>query len=138
MPLRGCLLPKSSLLLRSSLHATYSSQLVGIDDLGVVTDYSKEDKRMFRKLSKKQLGRLLLTIGMMVGMSIVGCVPEQPSRQASPPRASQAECAQLRKSVEKLERDLPAQPLDSAGRPRLEAELATARQGVASCAAKGQ
>lgn len=71
---------------------------------------------MFRKLS--QFRRFLLIMGMMMGMSIVGCAPEQPARQASPPSASQpgatasqAECQKLQASLTDLERSL--QRMDS-------------------------
>ena len=89
----------------------------------------------------KQLGRFLLTIGMMMGMSIVGCtgaVSEKPSVQPGRFSVSQDECKQLRKSVVRLERDRASAPTGASYLPDLEAELATARQGVASCEAKGQ
>ena len=98
---------------------------------------------MFRKLSKKQLGRFLLTIGMVVSMSIVGCAPEQPARQASPPSASQpkasasqAECQKLRASVKDLEDSLRRMGRTDSGSTlyrQKEAELATAQQDLAKC-----
>jgi hypothetical protein len=48
----------------------------------VVTDYSKEDKHMFRKLSQRR--RLVLMTGMMLGLALVGCAStgsQQPSVQ---------------------------------------------------------
>lgn len=97
---------------------------------------------MFRKLSKKQLGQFLLTIGMMVSLSIVGCAPAQPARQASPPSASQpsasvsqAECQKLRASVRDLEDSWKrATRVDTgtAASQRAEAELAAARQDLAN------
>lgn len=98
---------------------------------------------MFRKLSKKQLGRFLLTIGMMVGLSIVGCAPAQPARQASPPSASQpgasasqAECQKLRASVKDLEDALARATrveTSTTESRRIEAELTAAQQKLAKC-----
>ena len=98
---------------------------------------------MFRKLSKKQPGRFLLAIGMMVGLSIVGCAPEQPARQAGPPSASQpdasasqAKCQKLRATVKDLEETLVRATrveTSTAESRRIEADLATAQQDLAKC-----
>jgi len=88
----------------------------------------------------KQLGQFVLILGMM-GMTIVGCTgaaSEKPSVQPGRFGASQADCAQLRKSVVELERALAR--LDTGNPPyrQAEAELATAQRDLASCEAKGQ
>ena len=57
---------------------------------------------------------------------------------ATPSATPSDECKQLRKSVVRLERDRASAPTGAAYLPSLEAELETARQGVASCEAKGQ
>lgn len=95
---------------------------------------------MFRKLS--QLRRFVLIMGLMMGLSIVGCtgaVPAKPSGQTGLASSSQEECTKLRKSVASLERQADSlRGSSGAASAQAEAELAAARQGIASCAAKGQ
>jgi hypothetical protein len=90
----------------------------------------------------KQLRWFLLTIGMMMSLSIVGCTgaaSEKPSVQPGRFSVSQDdECAKLKKSVVELEREIAGAPSSANYVGRLQAELATARQGRASCEANGQ
>jgi len=92
-------------------------------------------------ITVQQLGRFVLIMGMMLGMSVVGCTgaaSEKPSVQPGRFSGSQAECTKLSKSVDNLERDLARAASDAPYRPRVEAELATARQDLAKCEGKGQ
>jgi hypothetical protein len=87
----------------------------------------------------RRLRWFLLMIGMM-SLSIVGCTgaaSEKPSVQPGRFSVSQADCTKLKKSVVELEREIAGAPTGANYVGRLQAELETARQGLARCEATG-
>jgi len=102
---------------------------------------SRRGRNVKGGITMKQRGQFVLILGMVMGMSIVGCtsaVSEKPSVQPGRFGASQAGCTELRKSVVGLERALA--PLESGTTPYrdVEAQLVTAQSDLAKCEAKGQ